>query len=156
MFGVIGFLSEDIPSYAEEISKPCIPIYNQVELCVGNTSGIVLVGEINEDVEIILNVDGSNVSCSVGKDYLNIRTVCKDEFGYLYEKENFDFEVYVDGQLIKKVTQAELYSILLRAIAKPDKFVRTFAKDAEGLFAVRGLIYIAEHWNGTSIDMNQR
>lgn len=149
VIGFIFFIFEDIPSFLEDIDTPCLPIKNKLDLCVSNSSGVVIIGELDDNIDIIFDIQDQRINCSIGKDYLNVRVACKDEFGYIYEKQNFKFEIYEDENLIKTITQVQLQSVLVRALAKPDKLVKHFAKDAEGLFALRGLIGIAEHWNST-------
>ena len=148
--GFLVFIFVDIPSFFEEIDTPCLPVKSKLDICISNSSGIVLYGKLDKHLDIKLNLHDEKIDCSIGKDYLNIRTACKDEFGYIYDKKEFKFEIYEDQNLIKTITQAQLQSVLTRALAKPGKLTKHFIKDAEGLFAIRGLIFIAENWNSNT------
>ena len=151
VIGLIAFFSEDVPEFIEEVSENlCLPIKEKLDFCISNSSGIVLIGALDENYDFILNIDDKESTCSVGKDYLNIRTVCKDDFGYIYDKQNFEIEIYQDENLIKTITQVQLQNILLRALAKPERLGRILAKSGEGLFQLRGLIYILENWNNSN------
>ena len=150
VIGAIIFFTKDVPEFVEDISNnPCLPINSKLDLCISNTTGIVLIGDMDKELKFILIFHDRNITCAVGKDYLNLRTACKDEFGYFYEKREFNIEVYEANNLIKTMSQVELNNVLFRALSKPEKIGKAFGKGAEGLFALRGLIYIAENWNNT-------
>ena len=145
MFGLKGCIEEDIPSVMGELKeKICIPLRDKLSVCFTNQSGVVVNGEF-KDLKINLRTQDKTIPCSVGNGVFKFQTVCKDELGYIYQKENFTLDFIVDGEYIKSIPRYQIFGLFYNVARNPKAIRKNVWKTVKGALILRGIIYLAEH-----------
>lgn len=146
IFGLKGTFEEDIPETINALKKDiCIPVEDRWHFCFTNQSGITVDGEF-KDLKLNLESNNRNITCNVGYGIFELATVCKDEFGYIYEKGNFKLYILINNKYTKIVSKYEVYILLSKIVKNKEVLGKILAKDAQGMLILRGAIYLVEHW----------
>lgn len=144
IFGVKGFFEEDLPAISNELkSEICIPLQGENSICFLNESGIRLNGQF-ENYVLEVNRNGIKSLCYVNSKRYSFEQVCKNEFGYLYQSNDFILNILVNGKLIKTIPKYEIYGLFWRILKNPNINQR-LVKDSSEALVIRGIFYLAEH-----------
>lgn len=144
IFGIIGFFEEDIPEISAELKNDiCLPIQGENSICFVNESGIRLNGQF-ENYRFELDREGIKSLCYIDSHKYNFEQVCKNEFGYLYQKNDFILNLLVNGKVVKTIPKYEVYNLFYRVLKNPKLSGKVIKDSGEGFF-IRGVIYLAEH-----------
>jgi len=144
IIGIFAFFIEDVPAFSEELKKEtCIPIKTNARICFLNESGIRLEGNF-KDMKISLNQKGIEKLCYISQKKYNFEQICETEFGYLYQKNDFVLEFIENGNVIKTIANYEIYGTLIKILENPSLTSKAI-KTGANAFAIRGVIYLAEH-----------
>ena len=144
IFGIKGFIEEDVPAISNELKKEiCLPIQGENSFCFLNESGIRLNGQF-ENYRLEVDSNGKKSFCYIESRKYSFEQVCKNEFGYLYQDNNFILNIFINGNSIKAIPKYEIYGLFWRVVKNPN-INKRFFKDTSEAFVIRGIIYLAEH-----------
>jgi hypothetical protein len=144
IIGLYAFLKEDLPMFSDELKQNvCIPIEKNTKLCFLNETGVRLEGYF-KNFQLKLNKQGINKVCYINSRNYNFEQVCKDEFGYLYQRNDFTLNILKEGVNIKTIASYQLYGLFWK-VARNPKLTGKIAQNSAEAFAIRGIIYLAEH-----------
>lgn len=147
ILGLKGTFEEDVPETINALKKDiCIPVEDRWHFCFTNQSGVTVDGEF-KDLKLNLESNNQNITCNVGYGIFELQTVCRDEFGYIYEKENFKLYILINNKYTKIVSKYEVYSLLVKIAKNKEVIGKNLARDAQGMLILRGAIYLYDHWN---------
>ena len=146
-FGLKGTFEEDVPETIDALKKDiCIPVEDKWHFCFTNQTGVVVDGEF-KNLRLNLESNNQNITCDVGYGIFKLQTVCKDEFGYVYEKQNFKLHALIDNKYAKVISKYEVYGLLAKIAKNKEVIGKNLAKDAQAMLILRGAIYLYEHWD---------
>lgn len=115
-----------------ELGEICPLQEKTYDLCLDKEGNLLLRGNIEDDVNLQLKINDKKIICSIGNDNLNVRTVCKDEFGAFIKENNFEIDFMINNVIMASITRNELRSMLIgEYIANPKTVGKRALKFAE-------------------------